>query len=65
MLLDGRELGFNTRPDDEDGRWSWVGVVLPPEPPGRVVVTFRHPPLALAGPWRLRLPAALRSRGAA
>jgi hypothetical protein len=59
VLLDGRDLGFDTQPDDEDGHWSWVGLALPPEPPERVVVTFRYPLVALAGPWRLRLPASL------
>jgi hypothetical protein len=59
VLLDGRDLGSNMQPDDEDGHWSWVALALPPEPPERVVVTFRSPLVALAGPWRLRLPASL------
>jgi hypothetical protein len=63
VLLDSQDLGFNMQPDDEDGRWSWVGLALPPELPERVVVTFRYPLVALAGPWRLRLPAALWREG--
>jgi hypothetical protein len=62
VLLDGHDLGFNMQQDDEDGHWSWVGIALPPEQPERVMVRFRYPLVAVAGLWRLRLPAALRSR---
>jgi hypothetical protein len=58
VLLNGRDRGYSVQWDDHTGgRFTLLSVPLPDDVGAEAMVIFRNPEVAVAGPWRLEVPA--------